>query len=92
MRLAGRDPEAAAERSGHFIPKVGSNRKIVSFISFKEYDRKKREDFRVKVTSIHTGKSKPAEGRHQDMSEVSMDPRTMRFISCDKSRSRVGCY
>lgn len=74
MRLAGGDPEAAAERSGHCIPKVGSNRKTVSF---KEYDRKKREGFWVKYTSIHTGKRKPAEGRHQDRSAVSMDPRTM---------------
>lgn len=62
MRLAEGDSEAAAARPEHFIPKAGSNRETVSF---EEYDRKKREGFWIKYTSVHTGKRKPAEGRHQ---------------------------
>lgn len=61
----GRRPRCSSERSGCFVPNIGSNRKAVGF---RKHDRKKKNagEFKVKSTQIRTGKENAAEGSHQD--------------------------
>lgn len=96
VRPAAGRPRHGSEKSGHFIPNIGSNRKAVSF---RKHDRKKRWGVQGQVYTNPHRKGKISRrkspgynlkvGPPVSWERSSWVPALLGLISCDKKKTRV---